>query len=92
MTGAELREARFTISRAIGEPLSFLDMAALCGLSDPPGNGKDTIRKWESGEGPSGPVSNFLGVVLDGLDQERQPACIVSFFSAAVRHRVGITD
>lgn len=92
MTGPELRAARFAIGKAIGENLSLLDMAALCGLADPAGNGKDTIRKWEAGDGPSGPVANFLSVILDGLDAGRQPKHVFAFFASAVRDRVGIVS
>jgi hypothetical protein len=36
-------------------------MAKLCGLA--PGNGADTMRKWEDGEGPSGPVAVLLSIL-----------------------------
>ena len=53
MTGAQLTAARYAIGRAIGATkLSWSEMAELCGLLDPTGNGKDTIRKCA---GPSGP-------------------------------------
>ena len=45
MTGPELKKLREDLAEAIGHPLTVADMAKLCGL--PPGNGADTIRKWE---------------------------------------------
>jgi hypothetical protein len=44
-----LRHARQRIGDAIDDRLSYADMARLVGLSDPTGNGKDTMRKWEDG-------------------------------------------
>lgn len=88
MTGEELRAARFAIGNAIGDKLSYLDMAALCGLQDPAGNGKDTIRKWEDGEGPSGPVAELVGLIVRGV----QSASVGGYFEDHVRRVVGITD
>lgn len=58
MTGPELNQLRADLGDAIGRRLSFGDMAKLCGLA--PGSGADTIRKWEDGAGPSGPVAVLL--------------------------------
>ncbi|MGC5183964.1 hypothetical protein ACPXBI_28330, partial [Escherichia coli] len=74
MTGPEFKRARERISRLIGERLTIADMAALCGLTDPAGNGADTVRKWESGPGPSGPVAVHIEFVLEGLDHTKDPA------------------
>ena len=46
MTGAELKKLRSHLGEAIGQPLSVADMAKLCGR--PPGDGADTIRKWDA--------------------------------------------
>ena len=68
MTGDQLRAARYAIGRAIGATkLSWSEMAELVGLLDPTGNGKDTIRKWENGAGPSGPVSTLVDLILEGV-------------------------
>ena len=65
MTGEELYRMRKDLGDAIGRDISFSDMAKLCGLA--PANGADTIRKWEAGEGPSGPVAALLSVIAEGL-------------------------
>ncbi len=67
MTGEQFKAARGVFSAATGRKLSQSDMAKLVGLSDPGGNGADTIRKWENGDGPSGPVARLVSLVLDGL-------------------------
>jgi len=75
MSGADLKRVRKTLGDVISDRLSYQDMAALCGLSDPAGNGKDTYRKWEDGPGPSGPVATLLALMMDGLldhDQVRE--------------------
>jgi hypothetical protein len=61
MTGAELNQLRKDLGQAVGRHLSFVDMARLCGLA--PANGTDTIRKWEEGAGPSGPVAALLSIL-----------------------------
>lgn len=61
MTGAELKQLRDNLGGAIGRRISTADMAKICGLA--PGNGADTIRKWEDGAGPSGPVSSLLSLL-----------------------------
>lgn len=58
MTGEELYRIRKDLGDAIGRSISTSDMAKLCGLA--PKNGSDTIKKWENGEGPSGPVAAYL--------------------------------
>jgi hypothetical protein len=88
MSGADLKAIRRKISEAVGDRLSYLDMAALCGLSDPAGNGKDTYRKWEDGDGPSGPVAAFLSVIVEGLEHEDD--AVSGFFERIVEDRVGI--
>lgn len=90
MTGDEFKAARFAIGNAVGDRLSFLDMAALCGLADPAGNGKDTIRKWEDGDGPSGPVATLLTFLVECLRDEAPE--VFRFAEAFVRRQVGITD
>lgn len=71
MTGEEFKAARATFSAALGRKLSQTDMAVVIGLADPTGNGRDTVRKWEDGDGPSGPVSTLVEFVLNGLTSER---------------------
>ena len=56
MTGSELKQLREDLGQAIGRSLSAADMAKLCGLA--PGNGPDTIRRWEV-RGPSGPAGEL---------------------------------
>jgi hypothetical protein len=58
MTGNEMKAIRQGLSEALGRRLSLADMAKLCGLA--PANGADTYRKWEDGDGPSGPVAMLL--------------------------------
>lgn len=90
MTGPELKAIRRTISEAVGDRLSHLDMAALCGLSDPGGNGADTYRKWENGDGPSGPVATLLLFLASGLIHSDHG--VREFCLAYVRGSVGITE
>jgi hypothetical protein len=66
MTGPELRQLREDLGEAIGSPLSARDMAKLCGL--PPGNGGDTIRRWEV-SGPSGPAGELLRILAMASDR-----------------------
>lgn len=61
MTGSELKQLRHDLGDAIGRPLMLADMARLCGLA--PTNGAETIRKWEAGAGPSGPVAALLAIL-----------------------------
>ena len=61
MTGPELKQLRADLGGAIGRRLSVNDMAKLCGLA--PKNGGDTWRKWEEGDGPSGPVAALLSIL-----------------------------
>ena len=68
MTGRELKQLREDLAEAIGRPLSAADMAKLCGLA--PGNGADTIRKWEV-RGPTGPAAKMLRVLA--MASERYP-------------------
>lgn len=89
MTGEELKTIRASFSAAVGDQLSYLDMAALCGLADPAGNGRDTYRKWEDGNGPSGPVAAYLNLIWDGLC-DASPA-VPAFFREYIIIRVGIT-
>jgi hypothetical protein len=82
MTGKQLKAARYAISRAVGEKISQSDMAAICGLLDPGGNGKTTIRKWEEGLGPSGPVGTLIDLILEGVHPD-----VSGFFINHVRER-----
>ena len=68
MTGSELKQIREDIGQAIGRSLSAADMAKLCGLA--PGDGPDTIRKWEV-KGPSGPAAELLRILA--MASERYP-------------------
>jgi hypothetical protein len=70
MTGPEMKSIRHGLSEAIGRRLSLADMAKLCGLKDPGGNGRDTYRKWEDGEGPSGPVAILLSLYAEALPSD----------------------
>lgn len=63
MTGPDLKQLRHDLGDAIGRRLSLADMARICGLADPERNGKDTMRKWEDGAGPSGPVAGLLSIL-----------------------------
>jgi hypothetical protein len=65
MTGDQMKAIRHALGEAIGWRLSLADMAKLCGLKDPEGNGRETYRKWEEGEGPSGPVAMLLELYVD---------------------------
>ena len=73
MTGPELKQLRHDLGDAIGQRLSTADMARICGLKDPERNGKDTWRKWEEGEGPSGPVAVLLTLYACAADNHPIP-------------------
>lgn len=73
MTGAELKQLRHDLSDAIGRRLSTVDMARICGLKDPERNGKDTYRKWEDGDGPSGPVAALMSLLAYASDRHDIP-------------------
>ena len=66
MTGPELKQLREDLGDAIGRSLSAADMAKLCGLA--PGNGADTVRKWEV-TGPSAAVAEKLRILAMASDQ-----------------------
>ena len=85
MTGAELKKLRSDLGEAIGRPLSVADMAKLCGL--PPGDGADTIRKWEV-TGPIGPVVEFLRILA--MASDHYP--ILEMFNVFDRHDVPVKD
>lgn len=85
MTGAELKQLRSHLGEAIGQPLTVADMAKLCGL--PPGDGADTIRKWEV-TGPIGPVAEFLRIVA--MASDRYP--ILEMFNVFDRHDVPVKE
>ena len=85
MTGPELKKLREDLGEAIGRPLAVADMAKLCGL--PPGNGADTIRKWEV-TGPSGPVAELLRILA--MASDRYP--ILDMFNVFDRHDVPEKD
>lgn len=72
MTGAELKQLRADLGNAIGRRLSLADMARLCGLA--PANDADTIRKWEDGAGPSGPVAELLSILAYASDLHPVPS------------------
>jgi hypothetical protein len=85
MTGEQLKAARYAISRAVGQKISQSDMAEICGLLDPGGNGKDTIRKWGDGDGPTGPVSAMVRLILEGVTHTNPS--VRGFFINYVRER-----
>jgi hypothetical protein len=66
VTGPELKQLREDLGDAIGRSLSAAEMAKLCGLA--PGNGADTIRKWEV-TGPSGPAAEQLRILAMASDR-----------------------
>ncbi len=66
MTGLELKQLREDLGDAIGRSLSAAEMAKLCGLA--PGDGADTIRKWEV-TGPSGPATELLRILAMASDR-----------------------
>jgi hypothetical protein len=66
VTGLELKQLREDLGDAIGRSLSAAEMAKLCGLA--PGDGADTIRKWEV-TGPSGPATELLRVLAMASDR-----------------------
>jgi hypothetical protein len=93
VTGPELKQLREDLGDAIGRSLSAAEMAKLCGLA--PGNGPDTMRKWEV-TGPSGPAAELLRIlamasdrhpilenfnVFDrfNIDEKERPACREAF-------------
>ena len=65
MTGPELKQLRQDLGKAIGRPLTVVDMAKLCGL-DP--TEADTIRRWEV-TGPSGPAGKLLTILAMASDR-----------------------
>ena len=85
MTGPELRQLRSDLGEAIGRSLSAADMAKLCGL--PPGNGGDTIRRWEI-SGPSGPAGELLRILA--MASDHYP--ILEMFNVFDRHDVPVKD
>jgi hypothetical protein len=66
VTGLELKQLREDLGDAVGRSLSAAEMAKLCGLA--PGNGADTIRKWEV-TGPSGPAAELLRILAMASDR-----------------------
>ncbi len=73
MTGADLKRLRNEIGdKVLGRRLSLAETAKLCGLA--PANGADTIRKWEDGDGPSGPVANLLEMYAVVIDRDASKA------------------
>jgi hypothetical protein len=66
VTGPELKQLREDLGDAIGRSLSAAEMAKLCGLA--PGDGADTILKWEV-TGPSGPAAELLRIVAMASDR-----------------------
>jgi hypothetical protein len=66
VTGPELKQLREDLGDAIGRSLSAAEMAKLCGLA--PGNGADTIRKWEV-TGPTGPAAEQLRILAMASDR-----------------------
>jgi hypothetical protein len=87
MTGPELKQLRADLGDAVGRRLSVADMARLCGLA--PGNGADTMRKWEEGAGPSGPVAAQLELLQLASTTYEIPRHML-LGAAAACHRFGI--
>ncbi|MBR0693627.1 hypothetical protein [Bradyrhizobium lablabi] len=80
MTGEELKQLRHDLGEAIGRRLSVADMAKIVGLA--PRNGADTWRKWEEGDGPSGPVAVLMSLIMAGIDRDFE------FFLAYIEKRL----
>lgn len=87
MTGPELKQLREDLGETIGRRLSVADMAKLCGLA--PANGADTMRKWEDGAGPSGPVGAQLELLQLASTDYEIPRYMLLGASAAC-HRFGV--
>jgi hypothetical protein len=85
VTGPELRKLRNDLGEAIGRPLTAADMAKLCGL--PPGDGPDTIRRWEV-TGPSNPAGELFRILA--MASDRYP--ILEMFNVFDRHDVDPKD
>lgn len=85
MTGPELKQLRADLGDAFGRRLSTADIARICGLA--PANGAHTVRKWEEGEGPSGPVATLLSVIADGYRGNRDTA-VPEFFDRWLKDRL----
>lgn len=87
MTGPDLKELRHELGDAIGRRLSLADMAKIVGLA--PANGADTIRKWEEGAGPSGPVAAQLEILqLASTSYEIPRHMMTGAFAACARFKV----
>ena len=84
MTGPELKKLREHLGEAIGQRLTYADMAKLCGL---PPEGADTIRKWEV-SGPNGPVAELLRILA--MASDHYP--ILEMFNVFDRHDVAVKD
>jgi hypothetical protein len=85
MTGPELKQLRVDLSEVLGQTLSALDMAKLCGL--PEKGGADTIRRWEV-RGPTLAATKVLRVLA--MASERYP--ILEKFDIFDRHDVREED
>lgn len=88
MTGAEMKDIRHGLSEAVGRRLSLADMAKLVGLKDPDGNGRETYRKWEDGDGPSGPVAVLLSLLFEGVGSTTLSDEVEHFFKYHIRQRL----
>jgi hypothetical protein len=87
MTGPELKQLRRDLGDAIGRRMSLTDMAMICGLAQ--ANGADTIRKWEDGAGPSGPVAAQLELLqLASASYEIPRQMMIGAFAACQRFSV----
>ncbi|CAN7379129.1 hypothetical protein LJR220_003373 [Bradyrhizobium sp. LjRoot220] len=84
MTGPELKQLRHDLGDAIGRRLTLADMAKLCGLA--PANGADTMRKWEDGAGPSGPVGALLSLLAYASDRHPIPETSLTMGYEVLEH------
>jgi len=68
MTGAEIYAARRTLGEmwGVGRPLSYLEVARALRLRTDGRQPGDAVRKWERGEGPTGPASVAIEMMLAG--------------------------
>lgn len=65
MTGAELRDARATLGQMWGldRPLYASELGRALRLK---GRADEAVMKWERGDGPTGPASVAIQMMLDG--------------------------
>jgi len=90
-----MKDVRHALSDAIGRKLTLSEMAKLCGLKDwarrpdgRPGNGRETYREWEDGDGPPGPVAMLLALYAAGLRENHYAGCYETIILDIIRERL----